>query len=795
MKEARTDIFRLNQANGDIALDSATRLPDASGYLWNRNLLLNINCQGYANSLFMQPEPASYSTGPALAAKTFMQPEHYYYQGHPGRFFFIRDPATNESFSLPFAPMNKTLERFNFTVSRDRVCWLITHCGWQFELTVTLPDIEPIEMWSLRVLNDSPESRNLVIMPCFSIGYQSWMNQGAYYDAERQSVIAHKVSPYQQLADYEKQKDFKELSFLSASQKPQQYCTSLTEFLGLGGWSAPDRLFNNTQVGNETCYEVPVAVLMYEPRFLASESVEYRFIFGAAKTSSEITDLNTKYLSHNAIRNAICASMPPSKSKQTTLELHTPDPEFNHFVNHWLGHQIKYHATANRMTTDPQTRNYLQDVMGMCYIDPDYYETALLRTLAQQSFAGVIPEGVLLNEQAELKYINQVHHSDHAVWLPISLQTYLSECNNYPLLFNQLSYSDSDHSEAVWIHINKAMQTLLDNLDHRGLSYIYEGDWCDPMNMVGPKGIGVSAWLSMATSWAFSIWADILDMTDQSTLATQWRMESDKLNKNINDHFWCGDRYARGITDAGRLFGTDNDLQGKVYLNPQSWSILCSAADEWQAEKITQTVTELLETPYGVTMLNPAYTSMVEDIGRITQKSPGVAENGSIYNHASAFYIYALFKLGNYDQATELLKGLISTSDKADITGQLPNYIPNYYRGAPNQFPGYTGRSSRLLHTGTIAWMMRCISEELCGLRGHPEGLVIQPKLPSFWSSMSAKRRFRDKQITLTITRSDELTDTTIYVNGEQLKGNLLRFSDDVSTYDLAVNMANEVND
>ena len=31
-----------------------------------------------------------------------------------------------------------------------------------------------------------------------------------------------------------------------------------------------------------------------------------------------------------------------------------------------------------------------------------------------------MPDGIILHEAAELKYINQVPHTDHCVWLPIA---------------------------------------------------------------------------------------------------------------------------------------------------------------------------------------------------------------------------------------------------------------------------------------------------------------------------------------------------------------------------------------
>ena len=41
------------------------------------------------------------------------------------------------------------------------------------------------------------------------------------------------------------------------------------------------------------------------------------------------------------------------------LQIETPDSELDNFVNHWLPRQIFYHGDVNRLTTDPQTRNYI----------------------------------------------------------------------------------------------------------------------------------------------------------------------------------------------------------------------------------------------------------------------------------------------------------------------------------------------------------------------------------------------------------------------------------------------------
>ncbi|MDT1883630.1 NdvB protein, partial [Acinetobacter baumannii] len=85
---------------------------------------------------------------------------------------------------------------------------------------------------------------------------------------------------------------------------------------------------------------------------------------------------------------------------------------------------VYYHGDVNRLSTDPQTRNYLQDNMGMAFVKPAAARAAFLHALSQQEANGAMPDGILLFEGAELKYINQIPHTDHCVWLPVCLRAY-----------------------------------------------------------------------------------------------------------------------------------------------------------------------------------------------------------------------------------------------------------------------------------------------------------------------------------------------------------------------------------
>src|SRR5690606_36670235 len=103
--------------------------------------------------------------------------------------------------------------------------------------------------------------------------------------------------------------------------------------------------------------------------------------------------------------------------------------------------------------------------------------------------------------------------------------------------------------------------------------------------------------------------------------------------------------------DDNVVFGVSKDAEGRIFLDPQSWAILADAANEDQRQKMLLAIEQQLETPYGVTMFAPAYTAMRDDVGRVTQKHSGSAENGSVYNHAAVFYIYSLYTITASDRA------------------------------------------------------------------------------------------------------------------------------------------------
>jgi len=111
--------------------------------------------------------------------------------------------------------------------------------------------------------------------------------------------------------------------------------------------------------------------------------------------------------------------------------------------------------------------------------------------------------------------------------------------------------------------------------------------------------------------------------------------------------------------------------------------------------------------------------------------------------------------IGEQDRAFRLLRQLLPGPDPADYRqrGQLPIFIPNYYRDAYRQHPGTAGRSSRLFHTGSASWLYRCLIDGLFGVKGDRQGLVLQPQLPRHWNRVRVIRAFRGATFDIDIHR------------------------------------------
>jgi len=226
------------------------------------------------------------------------------------------------------------------------------------------------------------------------------------------------------------------------------------------------------------------------------------------------------------------------------------------------------------------------------------------------------------------------------------------------------------------------------------------------------------------------------------------------------------------------LLGSSKSQEGKIHLNPQTWSIMAGTATGVYAdrgEKVMAQVEKHLKMEWGTLLLSPPYKTPDERIGYITRYSPGRRENGGVYTHAAVWAGRAARILGDAKLVQEFLLCLLPP-----VRGKDPRYCAEPYVTPGNMDGPLTptpGKGGWTWYTGSAAWLMRCLLEDLLGIRAQAKGLLLEPMVPIEWNGFSVIRPFRGVLLKLDFKPGK---DASITVNGKEsqagytVKGNFL---------------------
>jgi len=705
--------------------------------------------------------------------------EHSRAYSGPPRWFYVRDDDTGRFWSAPHDPVMVEPDEFEFSVGQGDICWSVVTDGIKVDLRLVIPRDDILELWTATVTNVSKKKRRISLYSFLSVGSRGQMKQHGFFDRSLGGGV-HKTAPYYvRYQDYYKLKELNYEIFCLPDTMPEAWEFSVGTFAGRRGVQDPVQLKRRRLPGSleifETANEDSANIFQFPMTLEPGRSRTIKFIFGPANGRAEMLKLKRKYLRRGGFDAALKQVYRFIDDYRPLVSVETPDAGFNHYVNQWLPRRTLLMARTARFRVCAQGRNIIQDAMGAVYVDPETARAHFTRIWRRQQTDGWMPHGVLLRDDASVWGISTIPHRDTNVWGPLSLAFYIYETGDSTILDEKSPFGNDKRKKAtIYEHVCLGLEWLLKDRTKRGLSRIGQGDWNDPLNMAGLHDKGESIWLSEALVCALDAWAGIAELRGDKARAARYRREAAGTRERITKLAWDGKWYARGFTDAGRPFGVRADREGKIYLNAQSWALMCGAAGAERARSCIRAVEKMLMTPCGPTTLAPAYTRMYEDIGKLTQKAPGWNENGSVYCHASVFYAYALYCAREADRGYDVLRRLLPDLGRNTIerAGQLPLYIPNFYRGPAAG--RNAGLSSHSPNTGTAPWYYRTAVAMLLGVRAEAGGLRIDPQLPSRWRKAKVLRRWRGADFEIEIRRVKEATGLTVRLDGKVLDGNLI---------------------
>jgi len=443
--------------------------------------------------------------------------------------------------------------------------------------------------------------------------------------------------------------------------------------------------------------------------------------------------------------------------------IRTPDRKLDRYFNVWNRYQARNQARFVRALDKVGYRDILQDLLGVCDTEPELVRRQLTIALRYQHTDG---RAVRQYERFPGGGHDLRSYQDSPVWIPDVLGRYLRETGDRAFLDERVPFLDphtlqpsETETGTVYDHACRAVRNLFERTGHHGLCRIGYGDWNDALSRIGGE-FGVSVWLSCAFVYACGKMAGIADWIGGDEDAAGFREVAATMTRRINDHAWdpgAPGWYIYAIDDGGQPIGSHACAEGRIHLNVNTWALFTGvAAAAGREEQVWEALADL-DTPFGHVLLKPPYTRASRDaVGRIADQLPGMFENGSIYTHGEAFYLFALVCAGRNDEWYAALCKTLPENQLPDVSAGPPHQQSNFFVGPDH--PRY-GENLFSNFTGSNAWYRRSI-ERVCGVIPELDGLRLAPQPPSHWDAYRVVRRFRGCDLDVRFRRGNAFAVT-----------------------------------
>lgn len=593
--------------------------------------------------------------------------------------------------------------------------------GIYTEIRVFVPKSGKKVIWTGSFQNDSSEEKEIDFFSLFHFEITNLMSYYTKYDEAENFIYCSGFPYYVRYEDFDKYKEQVCFKYLISDEKVYSFDGNAQRFYGCDDYSVMPFAVKEGKCANKNCEAEPCFSIMHHKFLLKpNEKKTINFVIGSVKNYEDILSEKECLNNVDKIYRETCEHW---ENAVSSYRIKTSDENLNNLVNFWLKKQLIHFVRLNRGGTYCPVRNQLQDLLGYSLIDYKAAFSYLLNILKLQRHDGYLKQYYHTNGAPDTM-LALLKHSDSYVWLIICAVEIIENSGDASLYDYRIEYSDSPIKETVLMHLYKAADYMFTQIGEHGLCLMLDGDWNDPVNGPGHLGKGESTWNSMALAYA-------VDRLNQVRHCESLCEKNEKLKQNINKYCWDGEWYLAGINDDGIPYGSHNDEEGQKFLNAQTWAIISGVAKGDRLEKTLKTI-ESLKNDYGYVLIDPAFSKYNPVWGRVSLKTKGTTENGSVYNHAVMFKAYADILNGNPDGAVDTIKLTLPTEmDKFhDNCYGMPLFYSNFYFG---QKGDNYGRTSQHYRTGTVAWCLWLIVRHIFGIQIGTDGVKIKPSFPKQW--------------------------------------------------------------
>jgi N,N'-diacetylchitobiose phosphorylase len=713
----------------------------------------------------------------------------------PGHYIYIRDDDTGEYWTISWQPVGKDLSLARYQV-RHGLYYSVFSCDYQdirAQQRLFIPLDDPVELWDVVLENTGTRLRNLSIFSyCeFSFNHIDIDNQNF-----QMSLYCSGSSYHEGIIEIDQHYNPQGFHFFTSTDEVDGFDAVRDCFIGPYRTEtyplAVERGFcsGSTELGGNHC-----GALHKRLKLSGGESARLVFLLGDGDRHKG-SELRKKYSNVSVVDQAFLALRAYWNEKCNAFQCRTPHQGMNTMLNTWNLYQAETNVVWSRFASFIEVggrtglgyRDTAQDAMCVPHSNPQKVRQRLIELLRGQVQAGYglhlfdpdwfDPEkprdaGFKSPTVVPTPNLKDVIHgledtcSDDHLWLIPSICEYVKETGDREFFNLDVSFADGG-SATVYDHMKRALDFSAAQVGQSGICKGLRADWNDCLNLGG----GESALVSFLHYWALGSFIEAAEYLGREEDVRIYRDLAERVKAACEKELWDGQWYIRGITAQGKKIGTQQDTEGKVHLESNTWAVISGVATPERACSAMDAVDRYLYSPWGLHLNAPSYTKPDDSIGFITRVYQGIKENGAIFSHPNPWAWVAECKLGRADRAMKFYDALLpyNQNDKIEIRQAEPYSYCQFIMGRDHTAHG---RARHPWLTGSAGWAYYAATHWILGIRPGFEGLMIDPCIPAEWREFSVQRRWRGAQFQITVQNPRGVMKgvTEIILDGKPVSG------------------------
>lgn len=708
----------------------------------------------------------------------------------PGHYVYLRDDADGDFWSVSWQPVGKPLDgegaaRYTTRHGMGYSRFESSYKGIEASQTIFIPLDDDVELWDTRVTNNSDEVRTLTVGSYVEFSFHTITidNQNL-----QMSLYSSGSSYEDGIIEYDFFYEPWTFHFFTSSQQPSSYDTLRDTFIGPYRDEAnPIAIERGTGSNTSATTQNHCGSLQHKITLQPGETKRLVYMLGYGSRAAVGRTIQAKYADVATVDAEFARLRGYWKAKQAKLAIKTPHEGMNTMINSWTLLQAETCVQWSRFASFVEVggrnglgyRDTAQDVMSVIHTNPVKTRQRIVELLRAQVSQGYglhlfdpvafdpdapklpdVPSPTIVPTPSTADLIHGLEDtcSDDHLWLVSSIVEFVKETGDLAFLDQVIPYADGQPA-TVYEHLKAALDFSAAQIGPNGVALGLRADWNDCLNLGG----GETSLVTFLHAWAIRSFLELAEPLGQTADVAKYTAELNRIAAVADSQLWDGAWWIRGYTRDGVKIGSNDNDEGKIFLEHQAWPVIAGITSQERGEQSMDSVRELLGSEYGSHLNWPAFTKVDDTIGFVTRVYPGIKENAAIFSHPNAWPIIAEAMLGRGDQAVQFYDSVLPyhQNDNIEVRGAEPYAYVQFLYGRDHE---WYGKAQNPWLTGTAGWMYTAATKYILGVRLSLDGLIVDPAIPKAWDGFEVRREWRGAVYNIEVRNPDHVSKGVVSV-------------------------------